>query len=291
MKPSAFAYHDPETIDEAVTLKSAHGSDATVLAGGLSLMPFIYARVHRPEVLVDINRVTEMQQVVVAGDHVEIGAGVRQRTAETDGGVRTAVPILTEAISYIGHAEIRHRGTVGGSIAFADPATELPTVAVTLGAQMVVAGPSGVRTLPAEEFFVGQKINALEPDEVLVATRWPVPGGSHGYVEVSRRVGDRPMAAAACQLELADDGTVAAAAIGVGNIADRPLRASAAEQLLVGSEPTAELVTEAARTVRDQVTNGDDIHATHDYRKHVAATITARAITAALHRGARGETA
>lgn len=291
MKPPVFDYHDPTTVDEAVALKSRYGPDATVLAGGLSLMPFIYARLKHPEVLLDINRIQEMQGIERGQAHVEVGAGVRQRTAEQDSELGRAIPLLPDAISHIGHPEIRNRGTVGGSLSFADPATELPTVAVTLGAEMVAAGPSGTRIIHARDFFTGHLENALADDEILAAVRWPVPTGRHGYVEVSRRSGDRPMVAAAVQVDLADDGTVAAAAIGLGNIADTPVRAADAERLLVGHTPTTDLIAEAARTVSAQVTHGDDIHATHDYRRRVAATITERALTAAVGRERTGEAA
>ncbi|KAE8765911.1 FAD binding domain-containing protein [Georgenia thermotolerans] len=290
MKPSAFAYYDPETLDEAAALKREHGSDALILAGGLSLMPLISMRITRPRVLIDINRIAELQRVGRNDGHMEIGAGVRQHAVEVDAEVREQLPLVAEMVTYIGHPEIRHRGTVGGSLSFADPATELPCASVTLDAEMVVAGPTGTRIVKASDFFVGAMANAIGPDELLVAVRIPAePPGRHGFVEVSRRVGDRPLAAAAAQIALDDDGRVVSAAVGVANIADRPLRATAVEQALLGQVPTDELITEAAQTVAEQVSNGDDIHATRAYRKHVAAVITARSIRAAVTRGTRGD--
>ncbi|MFF2246068.1 FAD binding domain-containing protein [Arthrobacter sp. NPDC058130] len=290
MKPSAFAYYDPETLDEAVDLKREHGSDAMILAGGLSLMPRISMRLTKPRVLIDINRIEDLKRVVQNSAYIEVGAGVRQHAVEVHSGVRDRLPLLAEMVTFIGHAEIRNRGTVGGSISFADPATELPCASVTLDAEMVVVGPNGTRTVKAPEFFVGAWVNCLGPDELLAAIRFRAQqADGHGFVELSRRVGERALASAATQMTFAEDGAVASVSIGVSNIADRPLRATAAEQMLVGQKPTEALILSAAQTVTDQVSNGDDIHATRAYRQHVAGVITARSIRAAVNRSKKGD--
>lgn len=290
MKPSAFAYYDPETLEEAVELKREHGSDAMVLAGGLSLMPRISMRVTKPAVLIDINRIDELKRIARDNEFIEIGAGVRQHAVEVSSSIKERLPLLAEMVTYIGHPEIRHRGTIGGSISYADPATELPCASVTHDAEMVVAGPKGTRIVKAEDFFAGAWINSLGPEELLAAIRFPVNrGNGHGFVELSRRVGERALASVATQLMLAEDGTVASISIGVSNIADRPVRATAAEEALLGQLPTEELIKSAAQTIPGQVSNVDDLHATRAYRQHVAGVIAARSITAAVSRGKRGD--
>lgn len=290
MKPSAFAYYDPETLEEAVELKRDHGSDAMILAGGLSLMPRISMRLTKPRVLIDINRIEGLKRIAQDGDYIEVGAGARQHAVEVNPAIHDRLPLLAEMVSFIGHAEIRHRGTVGGSISFADPATELPCASVTLDAEMVVVGASGTRTVKAPDFFVGSWVNSLGPDELLAAIRFRAHrADGHGFVELSRRVGERALASAATQMTFAEDGAVASVSIGISNIADRPLRATVAEQMLLGQKPSEDLILLAAQTVTEQVSNGDDIHATRAYRQHVAGVITARSIRAAVNRGKKGD--
>lgn len=291
MKPSAFAYFDPDTVEEALELKRQHGTDAMFLAGGLSLMPLMNLRLARPKVLIDINRVADLDQVADADGHVEIGATVRHRAVETSDLVRAHAPLLAAAAPHIGHAEVRYRGTFGGSVANADPATEFPTSVLTAEAQMVVVGPDGTRTLAASDFFTGFEKNALAPDEMLIGVRVPSAGADVrvGFVEVARRSGDRPLVAAATQLTVGEDGRITSARIGVGGIAHTPVRAAGAEAALVGAEPTDAVIEEAAGTVADQVTFDGDMHATRAYRQHVAAILTARSVRAALGTGSRGD--
>lgn len=290
MKPPRFAYYDPASLAEAVELKSRFQADSLVLAGGQSLMQDLNTRRVRPGALLDINRITPLQELQVGPTHVEFGALVRQHRLETDPAVARAVPLLTAVTHHIGHVENRHRGTVGGSLAQADPWAELCTAAVTLDAEMVIEGPAGRRIEAARDFFRGRGTTGIGPDELLVAVRFPITpaDAGWGFVEVSRRGGDRAMAAAAAQLRLDDDGRVAQIAIGLASISDRPVRATEIEAQLLGQVPTADAVAAAARAVEERVDRSDDVHATLGYRRHLATTVTQRAVLAAVQRAQEG---
>lgn len=283
MKPPRFLYCDPATIDDAVALKARYGDDSLVLAGGQSLMPMLNMRLASPAVLIDINGITDLQQVRLDNGVLEIGAGVRQAALEDDEQVRRAVPLLARAVPYIGHVENRHRGTVGGSLAHADSAAELPCVAVTLDAVIVVRGPAGERMIPAAGFFESFMTNACAPEEIVVAARFPVtpPAAGTAFVEVARREGDFALAAAGAVVELDADGRFAQVALGVAGVAATPVRGTSVEQALAGQPATPEVVAEAARGIVAAVTAGDDMHATSTYRKHLAATVVQRAVLAA----------
>jgi carbon-monoxide dehydrogenase medium subunit len=290
MKPPRFAYYDPETVAEAIQIKNRFETDALVLAGGQSLMPMLNTRLARPEALIDINRIASLQDMQVGPTHVEFGALVRQHRLESDPVVARNVPLLAAVTHYIGHVENRHRGTVGGSLAHADSAAELPTAAITLDAEMVIEGPAGQRVETAADFFAGWMTTTVAPDELLVAVRFPITpaDAGWGFVEVARREGDFALSAAAAQLRLDEAGRVSQIAIGVASITDRPVRASGTEAQLLGQVPTPEAVAAAARAVEDQVTASDDMHATHTYRRHLAATVTQRAVLAAVGRAQEG---
>ncbi|MBA2951204.1 FAD binding domain-containing protein [Streptomyces himalayensis] len=284
MKPPPFTYCDPESVDEAVGLKSEYGADSLVLAGGQSLLPLLNMRLVRPEALIDINKIGDLQKIEGRSDILEVGAGVRQYELEDHALVGELVPLLPEAAGYIGHIETRHRGTVCGSLAHADPAAELPCTAVTLDATVVARSPSGTRTIEAQHFFQGRMATALEPEEVLVAVRYPVTpqAAGHGFVEVARRVGDLALAGAAAVVNLDENGHFTSVSVGVSGISDTPVRARAVENALIGEAPTEENITRAADEIVPSVTAGDDIHATRAYRRHLATVVVRRAITAAV---------
>lgn len=284
MKPPRFAYHDPTTVAEALELKAEHGFDATILAGGQSLVPMLNMRLASPDVLIDVNGIADLQQVTQGDGTVTFGAGVRQHVLETRDDLATAVPLLALAAPHIGHVENRHRGTIGGSIAHADSAAELPVVAATLDAEVVVAGPDGTRTIAANDFFLGWMTTALEPEELVVGVRFPIGGPDDGYglAEVARRQGDFAIALAAARVTLASDGSVGSAALGLGGVAAQPLRATEVETALVGEQPTSDAIDAAAEAVADLVTTGDDLHATHVYRQQVAKVVTRRSLHAAV---------
>lgn len=286
MKPPPFTYCDPESVAEAVTLKSEYGSDSLVLAGGQSLLPMLSLRLARPEALIDINRIADLQKIERRADVLEVGAGVRQYELEDHPLVGELVPLLPAATGYIGHIENRHRGTVGGSLAHAHPAAELPCTAVALDATVVVRGPSGTRTIEARDFFQGRMTTALKPEEILVAVRYPVTPGTagHGFVEVARRMGDFAIAGAAALVTLDGGGRVTSVRVGVLSISDTPVRATAVERALTGAAPTEDNIARAAQEIVPSVTSGDDLHATHAYRRHLASVVVRRAITAAVAR-------
>jgi aerobic carbon-monoxide dehydrogenase medium subunit len=290
MKPPPFRYYDPSTMAEAVQLKAEHGFDATVLAGGQSLVPLLNLRLAHPDVLLDINRIADLQGLRRTDHVLEFGATVRQYQLEEDDAVRQALPILAEAARFIGHRELRHRGTVGGSLAHSDPAAELPCLALALSAEMVAASAAGTRTIPAAEFFEGFFTNTLQADEILTAVRFPVPttGTGWGFAEVARRHGDFALAAAAALLRL-DGRRVVDASVCLAGVADRPVRAEEVEGALAGSEPDEGELGAAARHAERLVTTPDDVHATTVYRRKVAVVATERALAAALTRAREGE--
>ncbi|MEW2400725.1 FAD binding domain-containing protein [Streptomyces sp. NPDC046862] len=286
MKPPPFTYCDPESVDEAVALKSEYGGDSLVLAGGQSLLPLLTMRLARPAALIDINEIGDLRKIERRADTLEVGAGVRQYELEDHSLVGELVPLLPDATGYIGHIEIRHRGTVGGSLAHADPAAELPCTAVALDATVVVRGPSDTRTIEARDFFQGRMITALAPHEILVAVRYPVTpwAAGHGFVEVARRVGDMALVGAAAVLSLDEAGRFASVSVAVSGVSDTPVRAFAVEAALIGEAPTEENIARAAEEIVPWVTSEDSLHATGAYRRHLGSVVVRRAVIAAVAR-------
>ncbi|MDI3340904.1 MAG: xanthine dehydrogenase family protein subunit M [Sphaerobacter sp.] len=287
MKPPSFDYFDPTTLDEAVALLAQHGSDAKVLAGGQSLVPMLNLRLARPAVLVDLNWVAGLDYVRAENGHVAVGALARQRAVERAAEVRQRQPLLGEAIRLIGHPAVRNRGTVVGSLAHADPAAELPAVAVALGAELVVAGPSGRRVVAADDFFVSYLTVDLAPDELLVEARFPALPARTGWAiaEVARRFGDFAVAGVVATLTLDAQGSATDARIGLFGVADRPLRATAAERALLGQPPDDARIAAATEAVRAALVDAPtDVHASGAYRRHVAGVLVGRALSEARQR-------
>ena len=290
MKAAPFDYHAPETVAEAATLLAEHGDEAKVLAGGQSLLPMLALRLTRFEHLVDVNGVTEMHGITRANGHLRVGAATPQAVAEHDAALAAAVPLLARAIPHIGHFQIRNRGTVGGSLAHADPASELPAVALALDATFEAASARGTREIPAADFFTGTWSTALADDEVLVGTRFPVWSGRCGFgiTEVARRSGDFALAGVAAAVELDAEDRVARVAVGVFGVGSTPLRAGATEAALSGSAGAADAVADAARAGAAELETIDDIHATAAYRTRVAAHLMQTALGAAIEEARRG---
>jgi carbon-monoxide dehydrogenase medium subunit len=278
-------YEAPATIAEAVDLLAEHQDEASVLAGGQSLIPLLALRLARPALLVDINGVDELSGVSVTNGWVAIGAMTREYMAEESETVAQAVPLLAAALPLIGHEAIRSRGTIGGSLAHADPAAELPAVARALDAEFMVRSQSGERVIPAAEWFEGYLATARRPDEILVEVRFPAaePGSGAAFQEVSRRHGDFAMVGVAAALTLAD-GAISEARLAFSGVADVPVRAAEAESLLVGEEPSTELFEEAARQATAGIDPPADLHGSSEYRKKVAATLVRRGLQAAAAR-------
>ena len=283
MKSAPFDYHAPESLAEAVSLLSEVGEDAKVLAGGQSLLPLLAMRLTRFDHLIDVTAVGELQGIERVNGHVRVGAAVRQSIAEHDATVAADVPLLADALPYIGHFQIRNRGTVGGSTAHADPCSELPAVALALDAELEIAGSSGARVVSAADFFQGTWTTTIAPDEILVAIRYPVwAGAGYGVRELARRRGDFAIAGAACAVSLASDGRVERAAIAMFGMGPTPLRGRAAEAALVGEDPAnvdVDAIGDAAVTDTEPT---DDIHAPAWYRKRVGARLVKRALNDAL---------
>jgi carbon-monoxide dehydrogenase medium subunit len=287
MKPAPFDYYDPKTVDEAVALLREHEPDAKVLAGGQSLVPLLNMRLARPAFLVDLNRVEGLDYIRRENGHVAIGAMTRQRAIERSELVATAQPLLHAATRMIAHPQIRNRGTIGGSIAHADPAAEYPAVALALDAELVVAGPEGERVIKAGDLFVTYLTTALGPAEVLTEVRVPVLPERTGWAfhEVARRHGDFALAGAAVIVTLGARGLCESARVALFGVAPTPVRARAAEEALVDETPSDALFEVAAqRATRglDEVLS--DVHATAEFRRHLAQVMTRRALTEAAAR-------
>ncbi len=284
MKPAPFDYVAPHSLDEAVTALAEGGADAKVLAGGQSLIPLLNFRLARPSLLVDLNRIAELAYVSSREQGLAIGAMTRQSAVERSPGLAESQPLLVEAIGYVGHAAIRSRGTVGGSLAHADPAAELPAVAVCLDAVLSVVGPRGRRAVAAEDFFVGYLTTLLEPDEILIEVWFP-PLQAHtgqAWVEFARRHGDFALAGVAVSLTLEDD-VVRDARIVLTGVGGHPERAREAETLLIGGS-VQERANAAANAAKTSIDPDADIHASKEYRAHLAGVLTERAIRLAGER-------
>jgi aerobic carbon-monoxide dehydrogenase medium subunit len=280
MKAAAFAYHRPASVREAVDLLAEYGDDAKILAGGQSLVPMLAMRLTHFDNLIDISRIDELRSIDLIDDEVRIGAGTPHAFVGMDDEVADSVPLLTLATPYIGHFQIRTRGTLGGAIAHADPAAEYAAVALTLDAQMEAASPRASREIAANEFFTGLWENSLEPDEILTAVRFPVWGARSGFAveEFARRHGDFAIAGAAVAIELDGEDRVSRCGIGLLGLGSTPLRGSAAEEATVG-RPVGEI--DAAEIGRLAIGGLDDIPAdlqgSAAYRAKVGATMVARA--------------
>ena len=285
MKPPPFEYVAPRSLDEAVAALANGGPDARLLAGGQSLIPLLNFRLARPSLLVDLNRVPELAHVTPRDGGVALGAMTRQARVERSRSLAEAQPLLVEAIRWVGHAAIRSRGTIGGSLAHADPAAELPAVVVCLDAQLGVVGPRGGRTIAAQDFFVGYLSSALAPDEILVETWLPPvkPRTGQAWLEFARRHGDFALAGVAVSLSVQDEQVVDARIVLTGVGGGKPVRAGDAETLLLGGSAT-DRAQAAADAVRDTVRPDADIHASSEYRAHLAAVLTARATRIAYQR-------
>ena len=283
MKLPPVEYEAPTTVDEAIDLLAEHRDEASVLAGGQSLIPLLALRLARPAVLIDINGIGQLSGVSTADGWVAIGAMTREYVAEKSGTVADAVPLLAAALPLIGHEAIRSRGTVGGSLAHADPAAELPAVARALDAEFVVRGPSGDRVIPAVQWFEGYLTTSRRPDELLVEARFPAArrGTGTSFQEVARRHGDFAIVGLAASLVLSG-GVISDARLAFAGMSDVPVRAAAAEVQLAGERPTAELFDEAGRRATEDLDPPADLHGSSDYRKTVAAAIVRRGLRAAV---------
>jgi len=278
-----FDYRAPKTLAEALGLLAEFGEEAKPLAGGQSLVPLLTLRLARPAVLIDLNGLDGLRETRREGDWLQVGALVRHRALERGDGPLAACPLLQEAASFIGNVRVRTLGTIGGSLAHADPAAELPAVVRALDGMVLVRGPRGERAVPAAEFFVGALTTALAPGELVIGVRLPVLGPRTGYAveEFSRRAGDFAVVAAVAVMELSPAGDIARARVALGGVGSVPQRLPALEAALAGGRPDADRLRREALETSDALEPEGDVHASAAYRRHLARILTARALARA----------
>ena len=284
MKPAPFEYCRADTPDEALDLMAEFGSDASVLAGGMSLGPMLNMRLARPAALVDINPVESWCGIAANGDTVETGALCRQVDALDSPLIAQTVPLLAEALPFVGHFQTRNRGTMGGSVCHADPSAEIPLALVVLGGEIVLERKGRARTAPARDFFDGIFATSREPEEVATALRWPRKRAGTGYAfdEIAQRHGDFAIGAAAAAATVAPDGSLSALSLGLGGIEDRPVTADLSA--FAGAPATSETAAEAASMAADRVDPIEDPKASAAYRRQLVRVLGARVLERAFER-------
>jgi carbon-monoxide dehydrogenase medium subunit len=281
MKPPRFEYYDPRTVEEALKLFTDQPGESKVLSGGQSLMPLLNMRLLRPKAIIDINRIESLKTVRPWNQGLSVGAGVAVLAIETDRQFAERLPILYDAARHIAHPQIRSRGTICGSIAHADSAAELPALAVALKAEMVATGSSGTRTISSDEFFISYFTTSLQPNEILTEVRFPAPPEkmAWSFLEVSRRHGDFAMVGIVTGLELDPTGKqIKDARLVYFGVGPTPVRLEEAEQALVGQAPGQPAFQAASDVASKTLDPDNDLHASADYRRHVAGALTRRSL-------------
>jgi CO/xanthine dehydrogenase FAD-binding subunit len=290
LKSAPFEYARAASLAEACALLATHGDGAKLIAGGQSLVPMMAMRLLRPAVLVDINEIEALKFVRLENDAARIGACTRQCVAERDEALAGKVPLLRQALAWVGHVQTRNRGTVGGSLAHADPSAELPLAAQVLGAKMLVRSAKGLRTLEAEKFFSGPMANSMRADECLEEIHWPAWSWKRtgsAFTEIAIRHGDFAMVAAAAQVALDAGGRCTRAAFGLGGVGGTPLAFPRIAARLVGTRLEDEAIEGAAQEAAGLSDPGSDLHATKEYRRHLARVLAARALREARENAKR----
>jgi CO/xanthine dehydrogenase FAD-binding subunit len=285
VKPAPFSYLRAESLDDALEVLDSRGAEVDVLAGGQSLVPLLNMRERRPKIVLDITRIPELDGIVFDQDAMTVGALVTQY----DLGEHPDIDdVLRECLPYTGHYATRHRGTIGGSIAYGEPRGELPLALLTLRGSAHVRSRTGHRDVAADQLFVGPYLTSLEPDELVVSTRWPCPAADEGraFIELAQRHGDFTLASAACTLTVSD-GEIVSARIGVGAVADRPVLVDDAARALIGLAANASAADAAGAATRAAVRGYDDHIASAAYRSHLAGVLVGTAVSRAMER-ARG---
>jgi carbon-monoxide dehydrogenase medium subunit len=293
MKPAPFAYVAARTTDEVVDQLARHGDDARILAGGQSLVRLMNTRLVAPAVLIDINPAEELDRITTRDGSIVIGALTRQRASELSETVRSSTPLFAEAGSLVAHPAVRSRGTVVGSVCFADPGAELPTALLALDGEVVARSVRGERVIRADDFFLDAYETSLEPDELAVEVRIPeAPASRAGsaFLELSRRHGELPVCGVAATVTLDASGQLSDVRLALGSVAGRPVRAREAEAALTGARPTADGIREAASLAAADLTPFSNCHGSAAFRKHLATVLTQRALTRAIARADGGQT-
>lgn len=290
MKPARFQYHDPTTRGEVLALLDAYEDEAKLLAGGQSLVPLLNMRLAQPAHLIDMNRLSDLSYIREEAGGLVIGALTRHCEIERSPLVRQLCPLLSEAITFVGHAPIRSRGTIGGSLAHADPAAELPAVLVGLGGSIRAASSAGERVLTSAELFLGPLQTSLSSRELLTEIWFPQapPRSGSAFVEVSRRHGDYALAGVAVQLALHTNGTISSAQLALMGVAETPLALPQTGKLLVGERPDERIFSRVAQEITSTLDPDADLHASSEYRRSVAAVLVKRALVLATKRAQEG---
>jgi carbon-monoxide dehydrogenase medium subunit len=281
MIPAQFEYLAPSTVEEALAALAEHGDEAKIMAGGQSLLPVLRMRLNAPEVVIDLGRIEGLRGIREDGDSLVIGAMTTHTEVGTDPLVAQHALLLTKALEHLADAQVRHRGTFGGALVHADPAGDLGAPALALGAEFVIAGSGGTRTVAAADFFEDVFTTAVGEDEILTEVRIPKHTGWGAQYEKFVRVSHQWAIVAVAATVRAEGGTIAEAAIGLTNMGSTPLRASAVEQALVGQPATEDAVRRAAQAAADGTTPPSDLNGDAEYRRHLATVLTRRAVLAA----------
>jgi CO/xanthine dehydrogenase FAD-binding subunit len=287
MKPAPFTYIAASSLDQALALKAEYGDEARFLAGGQSLVPAMNFRLARPAVLIDINLLPELGGIDRSeGETIRVGAMTRYRALERDAVFLQACPLFADALPHIAHPQIRNRGTIGGNLAHADPASELPAVATAMRARMKIKSRDGERELAASEFFVDLLTTSLEAEEMLVEIAFPLspPRSGSCFLEMARRRGDFALAGVAAIVSLDEAGQCADARLALCGVGDTPVDASAAAASLIGQRCTDEAIAAVAAEVQAAINPPGSVHASADYQRHIAGVLTRRAIMSAHER-------
>jgi carbon-monoxide dehydrogenase medium subunit len=285
MIPAQFEYQAPTSVDEAIKAIASLGDRGKIVAGGHSLIPIMKLRLAQPEVLVDIGRIGELRYIRADGDRLAIGALATHADVLSSSAAKESAPVLVETAEEIGDQQVRNRGTIGGSLAHADPAADYPATILALEAEIVVQGPGGRRTIAASDFFTGMLATALAADELLVEVRVPVQGkGSGGtYLKMGNKASHYAVVGVAAVVRV-EGGKVAKLAVGITGAGSQPIRASAVEQALTGQAPSAEAIASAAQSAAEGLDLLSDVHGSAEYRAHIARVYTRRAIEEAVKR-------
>ncbi len=286
MIPAQFDYEAPKTLDQAIALLAQHGDEATILAGGHSLIPAMRLRLVQPQLLVDLGRIQDLAYLREEAGQIRIGAMTTHYQIESSERLKEICPLLPDCAAQIGDVQVRNKGTIGGSVAHSDPAGDWPAAIIALRAEMVVVGPGGERVINADDFFVDMLTTALEPSEILRELRITKPAGRFGqaYQKVRHPASGFAVVGVAVSLKFAADGKCETAGVGVTGVSSKAYRATAVEATLAGKELTEQIITEAASQATDGIDANSDLYASEDYRRHLAQIHTRRAITTAVAR-------
>jgi 2-furoyl-CoA dehydrogenase FAD binding subunit len=286
MKPAPFDYYQARTLDEAVELLSEYGDDSKIISGGQSLIPMLNFRLARPKVLIDISNIENRNKIENDSEGIKVAGTTLQRFLEQSEVVQKELPILYEATKHIGHVQIRNKGTVGGTIVHADPASELPAISLVLDAEFEIKSKSDQYTVEAEDFFVTYMTTSLQTNEILssVYFKKPPKNSGWGFHEIARREGDFALAGSAAVIGLDANGKCNHARVALFGVASTPVRARQAEEMLIGKAYSAELLKEAAEAVQQVIDPESDVHATEEYRREVSSVLTLRSLEDAFGR-------